>query len=417
MSKNVILACFKLFLWYNILASIGILTYINFVLKGICVIIMRLKDLKLKNFRNYKEAYLEFSPNINIFIGENGSGKTNILEAIYILSLTKSARFGTDNDLIMLGENNLSVEGNVQYDDFSKNFIIEIDKFSKRVYKNKNQIKKISEYLSDLCITSFLPNDIEIIKGSPSLRRNELNIGIGILYNQYLDYLNEYNRLLKIRNEYLKRLNINGFSDSKYLEIINSKMIELSIKIYYFRFLYLKEINNIISNIYKKLTGIDTLKVIYDSSLGIKEYDENLIRNTMQKKYKNNLYKEMMQGMTLTGLHRDDLIFQINGIDSKIFASQGQQRLIVIAYKIAELLVFKKIKNEYPILLLDDVFSEIDIKKRNKIIKYLKNDIQVIITTTDLEDIDNDLVKNSKIFKIKNGEIKIKGGAKCKKKK
>ena len=137
----------------------------------------------------------------------------------------------------------------------------------------------------------------------------------------------------------------------------------------------------------------------------------------MKKSYEHNFYKERMQGMTLTGLHRDDLIFLVKGKDAKIFASQGQQRLIVIAYKIAELFVFKKIKKEYPVLLLDDVFSEIDIKRRNNIVKYLKSDIQVIITTTDLEDIEEDLVRNAKIFKIKNGEIKIKGGAKCKKKK
>lgn len=378
---------------------------------------MKLKELKIKNFRNYSEANLLLSPSINIFIGDNGVGKTNILEAIYVLSLTKSARYGTDTDLIKLGENNLSIEGIVDYDDYQKEYKINIDKFSKRVYRNNIQIKKISEYLSEFCITSFLPNDIEIIKGSPSLRRNTLNIEIGILYNQYLDYVNEYNRLLKMRNEYLKRMNLNGYSDSKYLDVINLKMIDLSVKIYKFRFNYLEEINNILPSIYKKLTGISNIKILYDCSLGIKEYDEELIKDTMLKKYKSNLYKEMLQGMTITGLHRDDLIFLVNNNDAKIYASQGQQRLIVIAYKIAELLVFKKIKKEYPILLLDDVFSEIDIKKRNNIVKYLKSDIQVIITTTDLEDIQEDLVKSAKIFKIKNGEIKIKGGAKCKKKK
>ena len=124
-----------------------------------------------------------------------------------------------------------------------------------------------------------------------------------------------------------------------------------------------------------------------------------------------------MQGLTLTGIHRDDLVFLVNNQDAKIYASQGQQRLIVIAYKIAELLVFKKIKKEYPVLLLDDVFSEIDIKRRNNIIKYLKEEIQVIITTTDLSDIEEDLVRKAKIFRIKNGQIKVKGGAKCKKKK
>ena len=120
----------------------------------------------------------------------------------------------------------------------------------------------------------------------------------------------------------------------------------------------------------------------------------------------------MQQGMTLTGLHRDDLIFLIDGKDARTFASQGQQRLIVIAYKIAELLVFKKIKGEYPVLLLDDVFSEIDIKRRNNIIKYLKQDMQVIITTTDLLDINEDLVNSAKVFSIKNGKITKKGGVK-----
>ena len=117
-----------------------------------------------------------------------------------------------------------------------------------------------------------------------------------------------------------------------------------------------------------------------------------------------------MQGMTLFGLHRDDLIFKINGLDAKIYASQGQQRLAVIAYKIAELLIFQKIKGEYPVLLLDDVFSEIDIKKRNKIIKYLNKDLQVIITTTDLAKIDKELVENARVFNIKKGVIKNKGG-------
>ena len=376
---------------------------------------MKLKELKIKNFRNYLETSILFSPSINIFIGDNGAGKTNILEAIYVLSLTKSARYGTDLDLIKFGENHLSIEGTVDYDDYTKIYKINIDKFSKKVYRNNMQIKKISEYLSEFCITSFLPNDIEIVKGSPSLRRNNLNISIGILYNQYLEYVNEYNYLLKIRNEYLKRLSLNGYSDTKYLEIINSKMIDVSLKIYKFRFNYLNEINNVFPNIYKKLTGIDDIKLIYECNLGIKEFDEEKIKDLMLKKYKSNFYKEIQQGMTLIGLHRDDLMFLIKNNDAKIFASQGQQRLIVIAYKIAELLVFKKIKKEYPVLLLDDVFSEIDIKRRNSIVKYLKSDIQVIITTTDLENIEEDLVNNAKIFKIKNG--KIKGGAKCKKKK
>lgn len=371
---------------------------------------MKLKSLKLLNFRNYEDTLIELSPGINIFIGENGTGKTNILEAIYVLSLTKSTRPGSDLDLIKFNATNLSIIGDVLHEDYTKKYQISIDKFKKMVYINTFQVKKISEYISNFCVTAFLPNDIEIIKGSPSIRRNLLNVQIGQLYNHYLKYLNEYNSLLKMRNEYLKRLNINAMSDIKYLEVINQKMLDVSSKIYYFRYFYFNEINNLISKIYKSLSGISGLKLEYVNNLGIDFYDEEKIKSILSNKWKKNLQKEMMQGITLFGLHRDDLLFSVNGMDAKIYSSQGQQRLIVIAYKICELLVFKKIKGEYPVLLLDDVFSEIDIKKRNNIIKFLKNDMQVVITTTDINDISSDLVNSAKVFKIKNGEIKVKGG-------
>ena len=373
---------------------------------------MRLKSLNLINFRNYEEATIEFSPGINILVGNNGSGKTNILEGIYVLSLTKSNRYGKDEDLININANNLSITGEVVYDDYIKEYQVLMDKFTKRVYINHFQVKKIANYISNFCITSFLPNDIEIIKGSPSIRRNLLNIQIGQLYNHYLKYVNEYNSLLKIRNEYLKRLYINSFADFKYLEVINQKMLDVSLKIYYFRFFYLENINNILPSIYRKLSGKSSLKIEYFNNIGLSSYDEEQIKETLISKWKKNLNKEMQQGMTLTGLHRDDLIFLIDGKDARTFASQGQQRLIVIAYKIAELLVFKKIKGEYPVLLLDDVFSEIDIKRRNNIIKYLKQDMQVIITTTDILDINEDLVNSAKVFSIKNGKITKKGGVK-----
>ena len=282
----------------------------------------------------------------------------------------------------------------------------------KKVYINKQEIKKIANYISNFCVTTFMPNDIEIIRGTPSIRRNLLNIQIGQLYNNYLKYVNEYNSLLKIRNDYLKRLNINGNTDLRYLDIINQKMVEVSLKIYYFRYFYLEEINKIISQVYKKIANISNLKIEYANSLNLESFDENLIKDKLISRYKKNLSKEIMQGMTLTGVHRDDLVFKIDGVDARIYASEGQQRLIVIAYKISELLLFKKIKKEYPVLLLDDVFSEIDLKKRNNIIKYFNDDIQVIITTNDINDIDQKLVEKAKIYLVKNGNVKIKGGVK-----
>lgn len=373
---------------------------------------MRIKSLKLLNFRNYKELNLDFSEGINIFIGENGVGKTNILEAIYVLSLTKSNRYGTNLDLINHQEESTSLIGEVDYLDYLKRYQVDISKNSKKVYINNQEIKRITDYISNFCVTTFMPSDIDIIKGSPSTRRNLLNIQIGELYNNYLKYVNEYNSLLKIRNDYLKKLNINGNMDFKYLEVIDQKMIEISLKIYYFRYFYVSEINKIIPVVFKKITNISNLQLEYVNNLNLENYDEEKIKDLLKNKFKKNLNKEIILGMTLNGVHRDDLIFKINSYDAKIYASEGQQKMIVISYKISELLLFKKIKKEYPVLLLDDVFSEIDVKKRNNIIKYLKSDIQVIITTNDILNIDKSLVDEAKIFKIKNGNIKTKGGVK-----
>ena len=373
---------------------------------------MRIKSLKLLNFRNYKELNLDFSEGINIFIGENGVGKTNILEAIYVLSLTKSNRYGTNLDLINHQEESTSLIGEVDYLDYLKRYQVDISKNIKKVYINNQEIKRITDYISNFCVTTFMPSDIDIIKGSPSTRRNLLNIQIGELYNNYLKYVNEYNSLLKIRNDYLKKLNINRNMDFKYLEVIDQKMIEISLKIYYFRYFYVSEINKIIPVVFKKITNISNLQLEYVNNLNLETYDEEKIKDLLKNKFKKNLNKEIILGMTLNGVHRDDLIFKINSYDAKIYASEGQQKMIVIAYKISELLLFKKIKKEYPVLLLDDVFSEIDVKKRNNIIKYLKSDIQVIITTNDILNIDKSLVDEAKIFKIKNGNIKTKGGVK-----
>ena len=155
---------------------------------------MRIKSLKLLNFRNYKELNLDFSEGINIFIGENGVGKTNILEAIYVLSLTKSNRYGTNLDLINHQEESTSLIGEVDYLDYLKRYQVDISKNSKKVYINNQEIKRITDYISNFCVTTFMPSDIDIIKGSPSTRRNLLNIQIGELYNNYLKYVNEYNK-------------------------------------------------------------------------------------------------------------------------------------------------------------------------------------------------------------------------------
>ena len=187
---------------------------------------------------------------------------------------------------------------------------------------------------------------------------------------------------------------------------------EKALVIYKYRFDYIKEINEKIGDVFKKITGLENLKVVYEHNLGVEDYDEEAIKNKLIDKFKRHFKQELMLGNTITGPHRDDFLFSLNDEDMKLFSSQGQQRMAIISFKLCELFLYQKVKKSYPVLLLDDVFSEIDIKKRNKIIRFLKKDIQVIITTTDVEDIDKKLLEKAKIFTIKNGIIKTKGGIK-----
>ncbi len=370
---------------------------------------MRIERLKLTNFRNYSNLDIKLSSNINLFIGDNAQGKTNILESIYLLSLTKSNRYGNEDNLIKFNEEIAKIEGMI-YGDFPiRKQEIHLTKTKKQLFINNKEIRRNRDYISNFCVIAFTPDDLEIVKGSPNVRRNMLNIDISQLHNNYIAYLNEYNQVIKIRNEYLKKMNLNGNTDERYLEVINSKMIENAIIIYQFRFEFFNKVNELVSKIFKKITGISNLTIKYHNSLNIDTFDKEIIRKKYQNKIKKNLNIELMQGMTLTGPHRDDFSFDLNGIDMKSFASQGQQRMAIVALKLSEIYLFKKEYGEYPVLLLDDIFSEIDNKKRQRIIKYLQNDIQSIITTTDVNDISSEILESATIYNVKSGKVTKKG--------
>ena len=370
---------------------------------------MRIEHLRLTNFRNYQTLDLDFNPNVNIFIGDNGKGKTNILESIYVLSLTKTNRYGLEDNLIKFNEELAKIEGLINCDDLVKKQEIKLSKKKKQIFINNKEVRRIKDYISNFCVISFTPEDLEIVKGSPNIRRNMINIDISQLQNNYISYLNEFNQIVKIRNEYLKKMNLDGNSDIRYLDVVNEKMIDVGIKIYEYRYNFFRKINELLPKIFKKLTNLDNLQIKYDTNIDLNNFDYEKIKNNYEIKLKKNFKIEMMQGVTLTGPHRDDFSFDLNDLDMKNFASQGQQRLAIIALKIAEIYLFKEELGEYPVLLLDDIFSEIDTKKRNKIIKFLLKDIQSIITTTDINDIESKLVENAKIFKVNNNKVTERG--------
>ena len=363
---------------------------------------MKIKKLKLKNYRNYNNLEIKFNDNLNIIIGNNAQGKTNILEAIYYLSITKSFLSVSDKNCMKKDEVFTKIEANILDNNKKKKISLVINDNGKKLEINDNEIKKHFEFIGNLKVIIFSPDNIRLIKDAPSNRRKFLNIEISQLYSRYINSLNEYNVLLKQRNEYLKYIK-NGKSNEIYFSILNDKYVELSYEIYKYRIKFINYLNKYIGSIYKEISGYDGLYISYIPSVDIRDMD-NFVNN-MLSKLKDNYDREVLYGNSLYGPHRDDFSFKIEDNDLLLYGSQGQLKMAVLALKLAELDVFKEISGEYPVLLLDDLFSELDIYKRNKIIKYLNKGIQTIITTTDLNNIDDEIIKDANVFKIDDGRI------------
>ena len=356
---------------------------------------MQIRDLKLVNFRNYKKVDLQFSKHLNLIIGKNGMGKTNLIEAIYVLALTKSFRVSVDNILIFNDEVNLKIEGNVD----NKNYELLLTKEGKKVKINKTNILRLSDYISKINVILFNPNDLQIIKDTPSVRRKMLNIEISQLNNLYLKQLQNYNRIIKQRNSYLKAMSINGNASKDYLDILTNKLIEVGLEIYDKRREFIEKINTEIANLFFKITNLEGLKVCYESDY------QDMTKEGLLKLYKKSFDRDMMFGQTHIGIHHDDIVFKLNAANLKDYGSEGQQKNTIIAWKLAEIAIFYEKKESYPILILDDLFSELDKEKINNILNLLRDDIQTFITTTELDNIDKKYLQNCKIFRINEGQV------------
>ena len=372
---------------------------------------MIISQICLKNFRNYDSLNIKFNKHVNIIIGDNAQGKTNILESIYYLSITKSYRTSDDTNLIKNDKDFFKISAKIKDDNVPKKLEISFNKKGKYLYFNDTNIKKVSKFIGLLNVIMMCPEDVEIIKGTPSERRNFINIELSKLSQQYIDKYNEYNKILKIRNDYLKLLFTNSISDNRYFDILTEKLIEKAVFIYIERKKIIDEINDQLSNIYKDICGLDNLFLKYQPNIDIdlKEFSEKNIIEKLKETFSKNLKKEMLLGMTLYGPHRDDFNFYLNEENIKFYGSQGQQKLAIISLKISLIKIFYKRLENMPILLLDDIFSELDRKKKNKIINYINNSGQVIITTNDIRDISKKKLENTTIFEVKNKKIMEKG--------
>lgn len=367
---------------------------------------MNISKINLVNFRNYSKLSINLGQNMNIFIGNNAQGKTNILESIMFLALTKSPRVFNESDLIKYGLSKAIVKGKVKDNNSIKEMEISLEKGKKSLSINKTPIKKLSSYISNLIIISFTPDDLNIIKSSPSIRRNVLNVQISQLSKVYLNTYNEYNKLLKVRNEYLKVLFTYSIADKNYFDVITEKLIEKAVIIYQIRKEYIDMINLSITDIYDDIDNSKAkISMKYEPNVEILDYDTNKLSDTLKNIFKTNYRKELNNGVTLFGPHRDDFSFYLDEKNLKIYGSQGQQKLAVLAYKLSEVPIFIDKCNSTPVLLFDDIFSELDIKKRNGVLKYVQRNIQTIITTTDLKNIQKKYLKEAFIFEVKEGKI------------
>lgn len=359
---------------------------------------MQITTLKLLNFRNYDQLEIKFSKSCNIIFGKNGMGKTNLIEAIYILSLTKSFREGNDKVLIKDDKTLAKISGNV-INDIENNYQVIINDLGKRVKINNNLCHKISDYISKINVVLFNPDDLRFIKDTPSIRRKYLNVDISEFDNSYLICLSNYNKLIKQRNSYLKTMYFNSNASKEYLDILTNKIIDYGMEIYQKRNKFINLINKYLNYFYKKITDKYDLKLEYVSDL------TELSKEDIIKKFNFNLEKDMLFGKTQFGIHHDDLIFKINDKLIKEFGSEGQQKNAIIAYKLSQIQMYKDIQNKLPILILDDLFSELDNEKINNILNLLDVNVQTFITTTSIDKIDEKIIKNSKLIKVEDGKI------------
>ncbi len=359
---------------------------------------MKIKQLKLKNYRNYESLELKLDDLTNIFYGDNAQGKTNILEAIYLCGTTKSHRGTKDKDLIKFGEEESHIEAIVEKNSVPFKIDIHLKKNSpKGIAINKIPIKKASELFGIINIVFFSPEDLNIIKNGPAERRRFIDLELAQLDKVYLNDLSNYNRIINQRNKLLKDCyNQKELLDT--LDIWDIQLVHYGQKIIDRRNKFIIQLNEIIEKVHKQLTGNkESIKIDYEPSIGHLSLEESL---------KKNREKDIKFKSTSVGPHRDDICIMVNEIDIRKFGSQGQQRTAALSLKLAEIELVKIITGDTPILLLDDVLSELDKNRQNYLLDSIK-EIQTLITCTGLDDFVNNRFSINKIVHVEKGQIKV----------
>lgn len=358
---------------------------------------MIIKSLELSHFRNYETLDLLFDKGTNILYGDNAQGKTNILEAIYLSATTKSHKGSKDKDVISFGEEESHIRTYLEKDGVEVKVDMHLrSNKSKGIAINGQKIKKAAELLGILNVVFFSPEDLSIIKNGPAERRRFVDMELCQLDSFYLYNLNHYNKIVNQRNKLLKDLYLNP-SLRETLTIWDSQLVSFGSKIIERRRQFIEQLNDIIKEIHSKLSGgKEELVIQYEPDVEIEDFE---------KKLKYNQERDIKLKQTSAGPHRDDFSFLIQDIDIRRFGSQGQQRTAALSLKLSEIELVKKMTKDTPVLLLDDVLSELDSNRQNYLLNSI-GDIQTIITCTGLDEFINNRFEINKIYKVTTGRVK-----------
>lgn len=366
---------------------------------------MHVKNIKLINFRNYDKLDISLNEKLNIFLGENAQGKTNLLESVYMASVGKSYKNSRDKDIINLKKDKAYIGIEVETERGIRFIEVKLEKDKqKRIRVNKLELEKNSELFGNLNVVIFSPEDLKLIKEGPIERRVFLDTEISQINPRYRRNLQNYNKILFQRNKLLKICQKN----SRYKETIepwDAQMSKIGSEIILERINFIDKLSKISKEIHKNISGgREVLCIKYLPSFEVRDMDLNNLQQKFLKLLKSSLEKDIERGSTSYGVHKDDIDIVIDEKSCRLFGSQGQQRTAALSLKLAEVELIKLEIGEYPVMLLDDVLSELDFNRRKQLISTFKN-VQTIITST--EDIEiNDLKESDKsIFLIKNGKI------------
>ncbi|MEE1039046.1 MAG: DNA replication/repair protein RecF [Eubacterium sp.] len=357
---------------------------------------MKIKSLKLKNFRNYDLLSLDFDSATNIFYGDNAQGKTNILEAVYLCATTKSHRGTKDRDMIQFEQDESHIETVVEKRGVPYQIDIHLKKNSpKGIAINKMPIRKASELFGIINIVFFSPEDLNIIKNGPSERRRFIDLELSQLDKVYLNNLSNYNRIVNQRNHLLKDIHYQEHL-METLDIWDMQLVEYGTKIIESRKKFIDDVNKIIYNIHRNITGNkEEIRLVYEPNTGNYSLEEALKRSRE---------RDLRMMSTSVGPHRDDICFMSQNIDIRKFGSQGQQRTAALSLKLSEIELVKRVTGDKPILLLDDVLSELDKHRQNYLLDSI-DDIQTLITCTGVEEFVNHRFSINKIYHVHDGHV------------